>query len=85
MKSAGDVVDPVFLPFTVAELIEHMPPRGAVAEDRPDRWAHHFVGSARRYRKFLESYPEAVEYQLLQLAWQARSKRMNVSGPPRPS
>ena len=57
MNSEG-LIDPVFLPFTVGELTEHMPPQGAVSEDRPDRWVNHFVESARRYREFLESYPD---------------------------
>ena len=54
----ADVIDPRFLPFTVDDLMSHMPPQGASALDRPERWVNHFVTSAARYNQFQAAYPE---------------------------
>lgn len=58
LRPMAEIIDPRFLPFTIDELCSHMPPQGASAADRPERWVNHFVASAARYRQFLAAYPE---------------------------
>jgi len=55
----GDVIDPVYLPFTAEELLEHFAPvPGDEQRKDPQRHLKYYLTSAKRYHSFQRSHPE---------------------------
>ena len=55
----GDVIDPLYLPFTAEELLEHFAPvAGDEQRKEPQRHLKYYLTSASRYHSFQRSHPE---------------------------
>lgn len=54
----NEVIHPMYLPYSPAELAEHMPPAGASDTGRADRWLRHFIRSATNELVFRKANPD---------------------------